>query len=335
MKSRYDGPMSEHFKVVSIGGGPAGIALAIECVEMGLKPAEILVLEKGNAPIDAIRKFYPDKKMTLANYKGLPAITEGHLGVFSDLTKTETLEYFDALIKKYALNLRLNSEVSKITQRGSRYEILVGHEILTADFVGIGIGILGRPNKPTYKLLGSLRQHLLFDLTSQKVQGQKVLVVGGGDTSCEYCQALIEEGNQVTLAYRRETFSRMMTENSASIARLELAGRLEIRLGCSVKEIQDQGGKPLVIFEDEQKFPAQTFDKVIYSIGGTTPVNFLKTIGIEFQGDWPKLGENGETNLPGLYLIGDLVAGKLGGSIITAYNSAYRSAKDIVSKIRL
>src|SRR5665213_57333 len=97
--------MSRHFSVVAIGGGPAGISLAIESIEMGLDFKKVLVLEKGPVPIEAIRKFYPEKKMTIANYKGLPTVTEGHIPVFPDLTKAQTLTYFDDLIKKYNVQM--------------------------------------------------------------------------------------------------------------------------------------------------------------------------------------------------------------------------------------
>ncbi|MDB5036912.1 MAG: hypothetical protein JWQ35_440 [Bacteriovoracaceae bacterium] len=326
--------MSRHFKIVAIGGGPAGISLAIECIEMGISTKDILVLEKGSVPIDAIRKFYPEKKMTIANYKGLPTETHGHIPVFSDLTKAETLTYYDELIKKYNIQMEYNSEVSKVIKKSSSFEILVGHDIITADFVAIGIGILGRPNKPTYKIPNTLRQNILYDITSQKVEKMKVLVIGGGDTSSEYCQVLVEEKNQVTLAYRGEAFGRMMKSNSLAVERLQSTELLKVWLKCEIKEIQDQGGRPHVLFVDESKYQMDFFDKVIFSIGGTTPVNFLKTIGVEFSGDWPKVGPNGDTNVPNLYLIGDLVAGKTGGSIIYAYNSAFRSATAIVASLK-
>jgi thioredoxin reductase (NADPH) len=322
---------TKHVPVVAVGGGPAGISFAIECIAQGIKPEDVLVLEKGAVAIEAIRKFYPEKKMTIANYKGLPTQTLGHLEIFPDLTKAQTLDYFDDLIKKYNVQMQYNAEASKVLKRGSHFEILIGHDIVTADFVGIGIGILGRPNKPTHKLPGSLRSHLLYDITSQQVEGMKVLVVGGGDTSSEYCQVLVEEKNEVTLAYRGNRFARMMQQNSSAVETLKAHGKLRVWLECSVKEIADKDSKPHVIFENE-KFASEVFDKVIFSIGGTTPVNFLKTIGVEFDGDWPKFGPSGETNVSGLYLIGDLVAGKLGGSIITAYNSSFRSAKHLLGQ---
>ena len=62
-----------------------------------------------------------------------------------------------------------------------------------------------------------------------------------------------------------------------------------------------------------------------------TPENFLKLIGIEFDGPNPILKEGYETTIPGLFLTGDLSAGKKGGSIIWAFNSANTAIKKIFS----
>ncbi|MBN8555181.1 MAG: NAD(P)-binding domain-containing protein [Deltaproteobacteria bacterium] len=316
-------------KIIAIGAGPGGIATAIEAIEMGMKSEDILILEKGEVPIDAIRKFYPDKKMTIANYKGLPTSTEGHLPIFPDLTKAQTLIYFDDLIKKYNLQVKYKSEVHKVQKVGDGFEVFFNKEKVLGKTVAIGIGILGRPNKPSYKLPSSLRNHLLYDMTSQKISEHKVLVVGGGDTSSEYCQILVQENNDVTLVYRGAQFNRMMDQNAKAVDELSKSQKMKVFLNSDIKEIEDRDGKPFVISADETKFSSGAYDKVIFSIGGSTPLNFLMTTGIECENNWPKYGSSGETNLPGAYLVGDLAVGKTGGSIITAYNSAFRTVKHI------
>jgi thioredoxin reductase len=52
-------------------------------------------------------------------------------------------------------------------------------------------------------------------------------------------------------------------------------------------------------------------------------------LGIAFNQQGPIFDDAGATNVPGLYLLGDLVVGKKGGSIITAFNSAVRAMKHI------
>lgn len=314
--------------ILIIGGGPAGIALAIECIELGCAKENLIILEKGEVPVKAICQFYPEKKMTLANYKSLPTETLGHLPCFPDMTKKETLDYYDELIQRYQLSYYLNSEVYKVIPHEKAFRVFFNHEEIFAQQVAIGIGILGRPNKPKYKLPVKLRQKILFDLTSQPVKNEKVLVVGGGDTSSEYCQILIEENCDLTLAVRSKRINRMMEHNLQAAENLQRNQRMRLLLGCEILELQDEGGQLKAVFKDSEKNPSEVFDKIIYAIGGTTPVNFLKTVGVEFdEKNWPKFDENGQTNIPGVFLVGDLVAGKMGGSIITAYNSAYRTAK--------
>ena len=71
------------------------------------------------------------------------------------------------------------------------------------------------------------------------------------------------------------------------------------------------------------------FHRVVYALGGTTPESFLKSAGIEFEGPEPRLTESFGTNVPGLFLAGDLTAGRRGGSIILAFNTAASAMRRI------
>jgi hypothetical protein len=66
-----------------------------------------------------------------------------------------------------------------------------------------------------------------------------------------------------------------------------------------------------VLFE-ETAFPSRSFEHVVYALGGTTPTNFLKAIGIAFDGS-----------------TGNLSAGKKGGSINPAFNMAAEAMQSI------
>ena len=67
----------------------------------------------------------------------------------------------------------------------------------------------------------------------------------------------------------------------------------------------------------------------VLALGGSTPKNFLQLLGIEFNQEGPILNEGYETSVPGLFLIGDLGAGKRGGSIISAFNSSHEAMQKI------
>lgn len=321
--------LKSSYRLVIVGGGPAGISLGAELVALGFSQNDFVILEKGEKSIQAIRQFYPEKKMTLANYKKLPTDTKGVLKAFADLDKTQTIEYFDKIISDFKLPYVLNQNVSKVSSEKGSFLVHVNQQLIGSESVAIAVGILGRPNKPANKIPVKLRKKIFFDLTSEPINNCKVLVVGGGDTSAEYCQILAEQENcDVTFVYRRPQLTKMMDENRLMMERLESEGKLHLQLECEIAEIQESADeKPQVIFSNCQN---ATFDKIVFAIGGSTPVNFLKTIGVDFdENGWPMIGESGETNIPNLYLLGDLVAGRQGGSIVTAYNASYRTAKKI------
>jgi thioredoxin reductase (NADPH) len=318
--------------LVIIGAGPGGIALAAEAFASGIEPSQILILEKGPTHNSAIRQLYPEKKLTTANYKGFAARCEGLLCV-RDMTKPETLQFFDKIISDYHVNIEFNAEVYGMQRLegkgGARFRVESSLGVYESKVLACAIGIFGRPNKPKeYRLPPSLRERLLFDMTSHQIQDEEVLVVGGGDTAAEYVQYLRQQGNRLTLSYRKSDFTRLNQQNHEALLAMEQRGEVEILRSSNIKEIGDDAGRPRIIFS-EAEHPTRMFDRVIFALGGTTPTNFLHTLGIAFDADGPGFDETGATNVAGLYLIGDLVVGKKGGSIITAFNSAVRAMEGI------
>src|SRR5437773_1053674 len=96
--------------LVIVGAGPGGIALAAEAHACILDSNKTVLLEKGNIHNWAIRQFYPEQKLTTANYKGFQARCEGLLCI-RDMTKVETLDYFDGVIAQYNIDIQYNTEV--------------------------------------------------------------------------------------------------------------------------------------------------------------------------------------------------------------------------------
>jgi thioredoxin reductase (NADPH) len=117
-------------------------------------------------------------------------------------------------------------------------------------------------------------------------------------------------------------------QNRAALFSLEQQKEVEILRSTNILRIDDDNSRPQVVFREDAVTP-RTFDRVIFALGGTTPSNFLRTLGIAFNDEGPIFDDAGATNVPGLYLLGDLVVGKKGGSIITAFNSAVRAMKHI------
>jgi thioredoxin reductase (NADPH) len=316
------------YEMVIIGAGPAGISMAAEARGVGIPAEKIVVVEKGDAHSWAIRKFYPASKPVLANYKGIKAVCTGVM-CLTDMTKEETLTYIDRVIEQNQLSVHYKEAVTGIRPlEGGGFTVETSSAAYQTARCIIAIGILDKPNKPEYKIPPALAKRVHYDITSQVIKDEDCLVVGGGDTAAEYCQFLVQQGNRVTLSYRRQEFARLNPVNLESLMALETRAQVRIIRGSNLTALEDDGGRPRAVFQ-EAEHAAESFDRVVYALGGTTPLNFLKAVGIKFEGEVPILTQGYETSLPGLYLIGDLSAGKKGGSINLAFNMAAEAMRSI------
>jgi len=320
------------YDVLIIGAGPGGISMAVEARVAGVSADRVCVIERSHEHSFSIKKFYPENKLVTANYKGFVAECTGVMCI-TDSSKQGMISYIDDAIRTYDIAVRYGETVHRIDKDpdAQHFAVYTDKGKYDSRVIAIAIGILGKPNKPEYRLPQSLKERILFDLTTQEIRNSKVLVVGGGDSASEYCQFLVQQGNTVTLSYRKHEFTRMNDINRKSILALAERGQAEIQFGSEIVGVKDVDNRPLVVYRQE-RYGAKDFDYIFYALGGTTPVNFLRSIGIEFNGDDPVLKDTVETNVPGLFLLGDLSAGTRGGSIIWAFNASQRAMKRIASK---
>ena len=265
------------YDLLIIGAGPAGVALAAEARAVGHDASSVHILEKGTAHNWAIRQFYPAHKKTTANYKGHVGQCEGLLCI-TDMSKDETIEFFDEVIASYDINISYAVEAFGVernqSKEGGYFHVETSIGIFDTKVLAVAIGVLGRPNKPKeYRFPASLKDRILFDITTRPMENEDVLIVGGGDTAAEYVQHLFQQNNRVTHSYRQQEFTRMNELNSATLFSMEQRGEVLIMRGSNIVEVKEEGIKPHVVFKEEHH-PARTFDSVVYALGGTTPTNF-------------------------------------------------------------
>lgn len=316
--------MDRVYDIAVIGGGPGGISAVVESKILGLK--RILMIEKGENHSQTIRKFYKENKRVDKDYKGQIVELRGNVE-FSDGSKESTLDYFDTLLDNDEIDTSFKSEVESIKKAGDIFRIVTSTAGYQAKNVIVAIGKMGKPNKPNYKIPPSLKQVVNFNLDKCS-QGEKILVVGGGNSAAEYAIEL-SRTNAVTLNYRRDKFVRLNNTNEEQLLQYNGEEKLRLRLGIDIRELENESGRVKVAFTDGYH---TIYDRVIYAIGGTTPVDFLKKCGITIdeKGN-PIFDENFETEVEGLYVGGDIAANR-GGSIALALNHSYKIIEHILGK---
>lgn len=315
------------YDIVIIGGGPGGIGCAIESAAH--KIGEILLIEKTDNHSNTIRKFYKDNKRVDKDYKGQVTTLQGNVDFF-DGTKETTLDYFNDLLDNEKIDSIFNTEVEKIirNQQTDLLEIHTSKGLVQTKNAIIAIGKMGKPNKPDYKIPPSIKSQVGFNL-DRCSSNEKILVVGGGNSAAEYAYHLADQKNNVTLVYRKATFTRLNDLNEDILNKYNGEEKLRLRMNTDIESVENEDGKVKVTFTDGYSV---IYDRIIYAIGGTTPVDFLKNCGVDYDEDLkPIFDEHQETSAKDVYVAGD-IAFASGGSIAIALNHGYDIVNNILRK---
>lgn len=317
--------MREEYTLAIIGAGPAGIATAIESYALGMRG--IVLLEKDENHNATIRKFYKDNKRVDVDWKGQKVELDGSI-YFVDGTKESTLDFFDQLLDNEVMELRTHCEVQKIIKHDNEFEIFIAGGSIHARYVVVTIGRMGKPNKPEYKIPPSVKNQVHFTLDACGL-GEKIMVIGGGDSAIEYAVELCDK-NEVTICYRRGTFRRANPTNQNDIAKAMESGCVRALLNTEITQLESEEGLVKVIFNDGS---SELFNRLVYAIGGTTPSGFLQNSGIDEGDGKPVHDENYETNIKGLFVAGDITQ-ESGGSIALGLNHGYAIANHIIKSAK-
>ena len=315
------------YDLLVIGAGPSGIAAAVEAKIAGLQ--HILILEKAPENNMTIRQYYTAGKRVDVNYRGETTVAEGAVS-YESCTREEFIEHMDGYIARHDLQILYSTEAWGVERVGDLYVIRAGEtQEFQAKAVVLSLGMMGKPNRPSYKLPPKLlKTRILFELNTVTIApNSRILVVGGGNTGGEYAIHLAPE-NFVVVANNESDFHRLNEENHADLTALAEQGKVELRVNSEILSVEDQESFPIVTFAAEG---VEKYDYVVYAIGGTTPDAFLQKTGVEIVEGTPTLSDSFETSLPGLYLTGDLVyRGK--GNVTKGFNASKRIIDHLVGK---
>lgn len=319
--------------LIIVGAGPTGIAAAVEAIQGGLK--QVLVLEKGPSHSQMIRTYYKEGKRVDAQYGGQQAICNGLL-CLRDGDRESYMALMDHVISSNKITVQYQSEVWKIQAADQGLQVFLSPDnYLESKCVLIAIGRMGRPMQPDYykDIPASLKQKkkVLFEIGSVEIKNSKVLVVGGGDSAAEYAD-ILSKNNQVTLCYRGSEFKKMNSLNRSIVENLVKEQKIQVLYSSNITQLSEQGSKILVHFQESAT--ATEFDCVVYALGGMNPTDFLKKSGIPLEPSGEAVVDKDfETQIPGLYIAGDLLGkGKGGGSIIAGFNSATAAVRNLLLK---
>jgi thioredoxin reductase len=260
--------------VLIVGAGPAGLSAALAATERGLS---FVVLEQ-EADLGGSLLHYPRRKMVLLQPVDLPL--HGRLSK-EEYQKEHFLELMEALVKEHCLNIKFGQKVTGVRRiEDGFFEVGTLDGMHRARSVILAVGRRGTPRK--LDIPGEQLGKVMYRLVdAEGYRGQKVMIVGGGDSAIEAAIGLAQQpDNEVTLSYRREKLVRIKKKNQDRFASLVAEGRIKPLFGSRVVEVL----RDRVRVEIGGAVREMPNDFVFVFAGGEPPFEFLKHCGVRFGG---------------------------------------------------
>ncbi len=277
--------MAHVYDMVIIGGGPGGYSAALYAARAGL---DVIVLEKLSAGGQMALTHQVD------NY---PGFSEGIDGFTLGLQMQEGAERFGARTElAEVLSLNLLADPKQIeTSEGTFF----GKTVIYA--AGAGPRELGLPEE---KSLIGRGVHYCAACDGMFYKDKTVVVVGGGNSAAADALILSRIAKKVILVHRRDRLRADKVYRKA----LEETENLEFRWNSAVSQLL-HGEKLYGVMLQNVNSKEETVmdcDGVFISVGRQPNTDLLRgQVQLDASG-YVVAGESCETNLPGVFAVGDI-----------------------------
>ncbi|HWC15724.1 MAG TPA: YpdA family putative bacillithiol disulfide reductase [Terriglobales bacterium] len=298
----------EIFDVLVIGAGPTGMACAIEAQRVGLRA---VLVDKG-CLVNSL--FHYPANMTFFTTPELLEI--GDIPFSSPNQKpnrSEALEYYRKVADHYALDVRQYQRVDRMegmdgdfrVHTVDRFEVAHVHH---ARKLVVATGYYDLPNymnipgEDLAKVAHYYREpHPYYD--------NDVLVIGGKNSAAIAALELWRHGARVTLVHRGPAMHKNVKYwILPDIENRIRNGEIAAYFNSLVRAIRER----TVLIETPQG-PIEIANDFVFALTGYHPdYDFLRRLGVEISGNDCRpfcSAETLESNVPGIYLAGVIVAG--------------------------
>ncbi|MCJ7645424.1 dihydrolipoyl dehydrogenase [bacterium] len=328
--------LPKNYDIAIIGAGPGGYVAAIRASQMGGK---VVVIEKDELGGTCLNRGCIPTKALLASARLLNSVKKGsEFGIksvefsvdFSIMTKRkerivkQLVNGIAQLFKSYGIEL-IKGE-GRLTERikDKLIEIEVEKDDGSVEKVIAKKLIVATGSVPAHIPGISIDERDVIT-SDQALELEEIpsslLIVGGGVIGVEFASIFNSLGSKVTIV---ELLPRIIPtedgEISEQLKKFLVRSGVEINTGVKVRDIVSDNGKQKVIMETAGGREEKVAQKVLIATGRrpyTERLGLEKT-GIRLEKGRILVNERMETNLPGIFAIGDVVGGVLLAHVASA-----------------
>ena len=259
------------YDVLIVGAGPAGISASLRAIE---KRLQYITVDEGE--VGGTVAKYPRQKLVMTSPVEFPTY-----GKFkkTELSKEDLIAFWKKVGERADFKVRLGEKVDDCKkEQDGIFTVSTPKGKYRARNVVLALGKSGSPRKLGVK--GEELPKVMYRLIeADHYVHKKILVVGGGDSAIEAAMGLGHQvGNDVTLSYRKEGFTRIKERNAQRIQESVRKGKVKVVFNSNPVEFK----KDSVVIDVNGKLEEIPNDYVWIFAGGEPPTAFLRKIGIGF-----------------------------------------------------
>lgn len=315
------------YDIIIVGAGPGGY---IAAERAGARGKSVLLIEKSHlGGVCTNEGCIPTKSLLNAAKQYVHGLEAEKFGVHFDSARFELKEamawkqeVIETLRKGIAYLMKknkvdvINGEAEfpdrhTVRVNGQRYQ---GQHLIVA--TGSSAAVPPIPGVDSPSVLTN-REILQIDTLPKKLT-----IIGGGYIGMEFASFFSSVGVDVHVVEMMDEIVPMMDAEFAKILRKTLP-KVSFHLGAKVESINNT----TVVFSTADKKGAVQADLILMSVGRRPNVHGLEGLGLDIRRQGIKVNEKMQTNLPGVYAIGDV-----NGESLLAH-SASRMAEVAVNTI--
>jgi thioredoxin reductase (NADPH) len=290
--------------ITVIGAGPVGLSAAFWA---GMREASARVIDSLPDIGGQLTTLYPEK--WIFDVPGHPKVLARDL---VDQLKEQALEQFDVPVHLETTAERISYEDDHVVLHTNDGGELRSRTVIIAG----GHGAFEPKKLPGYDMTpweGRGAQYLVSEKSA--FAGKKVMIVGGGDSACDWVVNLLDTADRITLVHRREGFRAHEATVKQVMDAVE-AGHVDLKVPFQIKDVTGNGQiERVTLFhsEDEGHVEEQDCDAVLLQLGFVTKLGPLKEWGMEISKNAIVVDPLMRTNLDRVWACGDVTTfdGKL------------------------
>lgn len=278
-----------YWDVVIIGAGPAGLAAGLTTAHRGLTT---LVIEAKDRAGGQPQFLYADKRIV-----DIPGFPDGITG--EELSARTYRQAVEALVQfRFNEELVTVEDTDQIEKEDPLKRVVTNHSSYLCRKVILACGLLHYPRRlPVLDRLNSRKVHYKIP-NIRDYEGDRVAIVGAGDSALDAAVMALARNGQVVLLVRRE-----ITGKADTLARVQAAGG-QVRIGVEIAEARFAGDQLELALTDGSTLRCA---QVIVQIGFLSARETFERLGVRLNDDGSiAIDPYYETSRRGLFAVGDV-----------------------------